>query len=837
MFDVFDAEAQPHINQSSNIIISLTAIQPDITSFKIREGFVNLEKNGSLISFYRLPDSLAQEIEKLESAIDDFKNGSIHPIRFRGIRVPFGVYEQRKPDTFMMRIRCTAGGATPVQLVRVGELAKKFGKPLIHVTTRQEMQLHDIQLDDVPDIMRELMAVGLSCRGGGGNTVRNIMASSDSGINPAEVFDVSPYAVSLSSRLIADPDSWNLPRKLKISFSSLKSDNALAVFNDLGFIAKQKNEQKGFQVWVAGGMGCRPRVSRLLFDFIPEDKVVHVCTAIKNLFFVYGNRKNKNSNRLRFLWDELGQTEFMALFHKEYDNIESRPDLKPEIQKIENHADTQNLVAHEASGAEFKTWKQRYVSSQKQVGLNSIRIPLNLGDLNADDAIKLGHSLSSFGENVLRFTMQQNILVRNIPDGYLGNIFQTVSEIESLSFLPAVIGNMVSCAGADTCTTGVCLSRDLTAAVQLELLKTDMINNLPGDLNINVSGCPNSCGQHHIGDLGLFGRVARKNGRVLPAYWVVTGANLDPAAPRLAEKVGWIPAKSLPAAITEILKNFEQKQAQFINFRDYLKNGGRRIISDICTKYQEEVPTFEEDNRFYFDWGDKSIFTINHMEHGECSAGVFDMIEVEMDAIKSNRHKLQTLKDRDEIRTTLWNVVYSAANMLLITRGSDPSTENEVFDDYKSHFFDTGLIPASFKEIVTSAQIKDLSALENQKDKVCDLGDVMIQLYHKMDNSLRFPGDPKVEANAEEVSPIDKSVDAKSKSFDKFKDLRGVTCPMNFVKTKVELAGLTSGQTLEILLDDGEPIENVPRSVKSEGHLIVLQEKTENYWRVVIEKA
>ncbi len=165
--------------------------------------------------FYQSPDNLAQEIDSFESAIPEFKAGTIHPIKFRGMRVPFGVYEQRKPNTFMMRIRCSGGGATPEQLIRVAELANKFGKPIVHATTRQELQLHDIQLEDIPTIMRELMTVGLSCRGGGGNTVRNIMASCDSGINPEEVFDVTPHTIALGSRLIADTTSWNLPNIMR----------------------------------------------------------------------------------------------------------------------------------------------------------------------------------------------------------------------------------------------------------------------------------------------------------------------------------------------------------------------------------------------------------------------------------------------------------------------------------------------------------------------------------------------------------------------------------------------------------------------------------------------
>lgn len=786
------------------------------------------------MNFYQLPGNTSEEIDVIETAIGDFKQGQLHPVKFRALRVPFGIYEQREKNTFMIRIRSTGGGATPEQLLRVAGLAREYGKPIIHITTRQEMQLHDINLDDTPTIMRELMKVGLSSRGGGGNTIRNVIASFDSGINPEEVFDVTPHAVALSSQLIGEPDSWNLPRKFKISFSSFTNDNALAVFNDLGYIARIEKGQRGFQVWVAGGMGCRPRIGRLLHDFIAEDKVLQVYSALKQLFLKHGNRKNKNANRIRFLWDELGEDKFLEIYRREYDQFEKNANLSLELVEVKNSADIPDIEPLELSGSGFETWKRRYVSTQNQPGLRSIEIPLNLGDISADDAVRLGNLLKSFGSNVLRFTIRQNIHIRNIPSAYLGNIFETVSQLQTLSADPGIIGKLVACTGANTCTTGVCFSQAAALAIQEKLLSSELGPDLPDELNINISGCPNSCGQHHTGDLGFFGRVARNNGRTFPAYWIYGGAELDSASPRFAEKMDWVPAKTLPSAIQEILEKYGHQKNRYPRFADYFMNGGRKEVAEICEKYQRDLPSFAEDSDFYTDWGAEKPFTTVHLGHGECSAGVYDMIEVEMDAIQENQQKAQTADSGAEVQKILWDLVYSAANMLLITRGVDPGSENEVFSEYLNHFFDTGLIPETYQEIVLAAQRRDLSALEKQKERVCELGDIMVQLYHKMDNSMRFPGEQEINpvTTAERQNPDE----TEGKQIDKSKDLRGVACPLNFVKTKIELAGMSTAQVLEILLDDGEPIDNVPRSVKSEGHLVLSQEKTDNYWTVVIEK-
>ena len=189
--------------------------------------------------------------------------------------------------------------------------------------------------------MKELYDIGLSSRGGGGNTVRNIMASYDSGVNPNECFDVTAHAVALSTLLIAQDDSWNFPRKFKISFSSTEKDNALAAFNDLGFIATIKDGQKGFKVYVAGGLGCRPRASKILHDFIPEDKVHQVTLAVKNLFLFYGNRKSKNSSRLRFLFEELGKVKFFDLYNQEFQKLKNTSKLELHYEQYINKNETQ----------------------------------------------------------------------------------------------------------------------------------------------------------------------------------------------------------------------------------------------------------------------------------------------------------------------------------------------------------------------------------------------------------------------------------------------------------------------------------------------------------------
>ncbi len=785
------------------------------------------------MNFYEIPNTFNAEIDSFEKSIHLFTQGDLHPTQFRAIRVPFGVYEQRTKGTFMLRIRSTAGGITPRQLQKVSEIAQRFCKPLVHVTTRQEVQLHDAQLEDIPEIVRELYSVGLSSRGGGGNTVRNIMASYNSGIHPDEVFDVTPHAVALSSRLIAEDDSWNFPRKFKVSFSSTNEDNALAAFNDLGFVATIRDGVRGFTVYVAGGMGCRPRLSKILHEFIGENLVYHVCSAVKNLYLEYGNRKTKNSGRLRFLWEELGEEQFREIYQRELKKTEAKEELTLTPAVYENQLASKQdigLTPKEIEGEDYLRWQRHYVTDQRQPGVKSVLIPLSLGDLKAQDGLKLSKFLDKFGENVLRMTMTQNIHVRNLPEEYLGNLYELVTEIETLSHLPKLCGEVIACTGANTCTTGVCLPQGVVPVLQKYLLNSGLNGDVLGNLRINISGCPNSCGQHHVGDLGIYGRIVRKNGKTLPGYWVTGGASIHPETRAYTKKCGWVAARDLPRLLVQILSRYESHAENGILFKEYFDNGGKEEITELCSHYSENIPNFVTDESYYYDWGANEEFTTAHMGHGECSAGIYDMIEVSMDAIKENLALSSKENDADIRGKRAWELVNASAGMLLVTRGIDPTTEFEIFQAYDNHFIDKGLVDKRFRILVQAAVKKDYSFLAENLVLAEELGREMIQLYHSMDNRLRFKNEVDADTNQDSVTPQPEQEN------ELFKDLRGVSCPMNFVKTKVELAKITVGQRLKIFLDDGEPIDNVPRSVTTEGHEILLQEKSGDHWTVVIEK-
>ncbi|MDA1353558.1 MAG: sulfurtransferase TusA family protein [bacterium] len=788
------------------------------------------------MQFYEVPDTLYAEQDKFELDIEEFKKGNIDPVKFKGIRVAHGVYEQRQPDTYMIRIRCAAGGITPTQLKKVAELGDLYGSGEVHFTTRQEVQVHDVKIDGVMPVIRGLNEVQLSSRGGGGNTIRNILTSPDSGVSLDEVFDVDPYAIALTTRMIHETDSWNLPRKFKIAFSKNSDDDSITQTTCLGFVAQVKDEQKGFAVYCAGGMGAKPMVGHELFDFVPDTKVYHVTKALKVMFDKHGNRRSKFSSRIKFLWKKLDREEFVRLFAEEYDKIKDDASLNLELPTLENAALDATIPVETAQGDAFELWKRRYVSAQKQAGLVSIKLPLVLGDLLRKDADKLSAFLAEFGENTIRCDRAQNMRLRNIPEAYLGNAFNIISKLEhTLVGHAPFIGNMINCTGAQTCKLGICLPRGLSSHIRERLTSSDLDLDAIPDFRLNMSGCPNTCGMHHIAHLGFFGKVGRKDGDMYPAYNVLTGGKVEMGHTQYAERQDELPVHFIPDFAHDFLKVWIDRKVKgtYDTYYDFLEAEGNDLVKSLCAQYKD-VPTFDENPDFYVDFGAKKRLSMDEIGTAECSAGVFDMIDVDRKSIKNNTKLLDQELGAEEDAKVLYRILFSSARMLLVTRGLDANTDEMVFSLFIKHFIKTGIVSDEFEDVVKVGRDASKDELVLHKDKVLGLAAAMTALYESMDDSLRFKTKDGDVINEIEAAEEESSATPKSSIIEK--DFRGVPCPMNFVKTKLVLEAMKSGEFLRIMLDDGEPIQNVPNSVKLEGHKVLSQTQLGAFWEVLIEK-
>jgi sulfite reductase (ferredoxin) len=780
---------------------------------------------------YKLPETLEDDIVRFASLADDYRQKRIEAVQFKAFRVPMGIYEQRQDEVYMSRIRTTGGVISPKQFSAVIETGKRYNSDLLHITTRQEIQLQNLRLDKIEPVMHDLQKTGLSTKGGGGNTVRNIMVSEYSGISAAEPFDTTPYAMELTSRLIAEPDSYLLPRKMKIAFSSDDEQIGYAAINDIGFVAKTKDGERGFRVYVGGGGGSKPSVGWLLFDFLPASELYAVAEALKKFFSEHGNRKNKNKARLRFVFYKSGEDETLRLIREYYQEAKkTAPTFYPQATGIERPEYSYHPASNAPAVSEsYLLWKKRYVMQQRQEGYNSILVPVLLGNIPLDDRKqieglqKLLTFINQFGEQTIRFTTSQNIRLRNIPDIALPELYQLLKAFVPDLHAPVLLNNIISCTGADTCRLGIGLSKELATAVRRELSRISPEPDELRDVRIHISGCPNSCGQQHWADIGFSGKILR-NDRVYPGYQVHLSAHRN-ISPKLAEPVGSISARDIPRFVRRLFEAYLNSGVQrYPSLTSYLESEGRNVALALIEEYRD-IPSFAEDKNYYFDWGAETVFSVVGRGTAECSAGLFDMIDVDLGIINARRDALKTGAGTTGKNSLLYDIVFSSSRMLLVTRGVEPKTTEDVFNLFIENFIEYGFVDDRFRDVVSMARDVKEYDFSSREDEIYALADRVIDLYKSMDDSLQFKNVPP--------APVER---IRESAAGKFKDLRGVACPMNFVQAKILLATMQSGERLEIWLDDGPPINNVPGSVRNEGHEIVEQKAKDDYWILIIKK-
>ena len=674
--------------------------------------------------------TLRADLDAFEKVVARFKAGAINESQFRIIRVPTGVYEQRENGTYMLRVRFPAGGVLPRHLRRLGEVSENFGNGLLHITTRQEFQIHRVPLDSMIPALRSLGEAGLSTKGGGGNTVRNITACVDSGVCRDEIFDVTPYAVAVTERLLTDPLSLQLPRKYKIAFAACGKDCAGATVHDLGFIARRQNGVDGFAVYVAGGMGGKSRLATLLHEFIPATGAFVVAEAIKRVFDKNGDRKNKHLARLRFLMEQIGLPKFRELYEAELTALRaSRPEpLK--IRPVPQLAPAPANGEGKQHSPEFDRWFAHNVAPQKQPGFYLVQIPLTLGDIPASKTAALADILAAHGDNVLWATQSQNAGLRWITAAELPVVHQKLAALGLAEPEAPGLRNLVACAGASTCRLGICLSRGLAKAVRSELSACKLDLDSLGDFSIHISGCPNSCGRHPIGNIGFSGAARRVDGNLIPFYAVQLGGRLAEGKTRFGTNVGAVPAKNAPAFVRDLLAAWQQSP-DAADFHQFVDRDGKKIAEEIL-KQHLAVPPIASRKEFYYDWDANALFSLAGRGQGECSAGVFDLIEVDL----ANAREAQEAG-------RFYAAALAATRALLVVQRAQSKSDVETFALFQKHFIEAGLVDTALSSVVASGARAAATADPTNKfdgapaDMAALVASVRL-LHESLDSSLRF---------------------------------------------------------------------------------------------------
>ena len=653
-----------------------------------------------------------KDIIELEKKIRLFKEGNIDEEKFRSLRLARGVYGQRQQGVQMIRIKLPYGKVTSKQLLRIADVADEYSTGRLHITTRQDIQIHYVDLERTPELWAQLERDEVTLREACGNTVRNVTASETAGIDPKEPFDVSPYAHAVFEYFLRNPIGQEMGRKFKVSFSSSDADTGLSYMHDLGFIAKLKDGVRGFKVLLAGGLGSQPRHGDVLYEFLPTDKIVPMMEGVIRVFDRYGERRSRAKARMKFLLKDIGLDGFKVLLEEEQLAIPIKTypidaDSYPKVSLTELKAPTVTIENEEA----YQQWKSINVISQKQEGYAAIGIKVLLGDFYTDKARQLAKLVEAYAAGEIRLSLRQNILIPYVKEELLPYFYQELSKLGFAETGYNKALDITACPGTDTCNLGIASSTGI--ATELErVIKAEYPQYVSNpDVVIKISGCMNACGQHSMANIGFQGMSIRtKDKLVAPALQVLLGGgNFGDGNGRFADKVVKIPSKRGPQALRLILDDFEAN-GKGQKFEDYYAEKGEPYFYAFL-KHLSDVDNLAADD--FIDWGNEEKYK-KEIGVGECAGVIVDLVATlffeSQEKIENAEAALREEKWAASIYYAYQSMVNSA-KALLTAEKTKVNTHASIIKDFDRLFVAAGKIDfdGSFEELVLQLNKKEPS--------------------------------------------------------------------------------------------------------------------------------
>ena len=589
------------------------------------------EDAGAIIPF------MEDEIQRFDAEVDRFRTGELDNTVFTPFRLRQGVYGQRQADVQMIRVKLPGGIISADMLDCFGEISEKYA-PLKkgHITTRENIQLHHIPLEQTSEVLRELGNVGLSTREACGNTVRNVVGPATAGVSPEEVFDPTPYLTAYVRFGVRHPITQNFPRKFKSAFTGNdQRDEVAAAIQDLTFVSQYQEvdgeQRKGFKVYCGGGTSIMPRLAKPLYEWVSEDDYLRVALAV---WTVFNNadilRKNRMMARLKVLIDKIGLDEFRTMVDAELANI-GPIDFRPLMVAEDIQAEDPPAQPASTNGADndpgYQAWLESNVESQRQDGYHVIYIKVVRGDLDPAQFHGLADIVRKYTGGKARTTQEQNIVLRWVPTGYLHDVWEALKALELAEAGHNHITNVVSCPGTDSCKLGITASMGLAKALRDEMSNWNGLSDDAGvgDIKIKMSGCPNGCGLHHIANIGFHGAAVKGvESQQIPAYELFLGGNygdnqvedsrIGTRVPRVK-----VPAKLVPSVLKEIVIHYKDNRAdESERFNDFLDRVGLEELTSVAARAQEVGHEAEGGGEMYFDWERTNQYVLERGE-GECA--------------------------------------------------------------------------------------------------------------------------------------------------------------------------------------------------------------------------
>ncbi|MBP38171.1 MAG: ferredoxin--nitrite reductase [Chloroflexi bacterium] len=569
------------------------------------------------------------EIANFEDQVKLFQSGAKDEIEFLRFRLRQGVYGQRQPDRQMVRVKLPFGGVTAHQLDVLGEVAEKFA-PLKkgHITTRENIQYHHVPLGESTDLLRTIGDAGMSSREACGNVVRNVVAAPSAGVSKDEVFDVTPYAGAYARYFLRHPTTQNMPRKSKVAFSGSEKDEAMVLMHDVGMVARIQDGKRGFKIVVGGGLATDAMMAETLKEFVPVEYLIKNCEAILRIFNRQDEeRKSIAKARIKFTIARLGIEKFRDMVDEELKGdwankvIDLDSLMYVDDESIDAPVVPTDATPEPTDDAVYDNWKRTNVEAQKQDGFNVVYVRVERGDIYANQWPSLADIARNFAGGRARFDQQQNIVFRWVRTESLFDIYKALGAIGLSEAGRETIRDVVTCPGTDSCKLGITSSMGLNQALGEALDEMGDLDPLVEKMHIKASGCPNSCGQHHIASIGFHGAVVKGPGGQVPAYELFLGGRSnEEAGTKIGERVkARIPAKRAPEALKSVLDTYLSERNDGEEFADFIERFGVAKFEEEFGKLKAELGPLDRDNiQTYMDWGKTVVYKLERGE-GECA--------------------------------------------------------------------------------------------------------------------------------------------------------------------------------------------------------------------------
>jgi sulfite reductase (ferredoxin) len=678
----------------------------------------------------KIPESLAREIDNFETEIALRKQGKIDERLFAETRLRRGVYGQRYdngqrhngktvqplgypsgeltkgPNTMwdapgMQRIKIPAGGLNAGQLETLADLAEEYSDGIAHVTTRQDFQLHYVHIEDTPSVMRRLAAANITTREACGNSVRNVTACPYSGVCPDEKFDVTPYSRALSKFLLGHPDTQSFGRKFKHSFSGCSQHACgLASMHDMGMVAATQiengKEKRGFAVSVGGGLGAVPYQAKLFDSFVPPEELLPLAQAISRVFARLGEKKNRSRARIKFLVQDLGIEKFKELVLEERKILPNDPRWTEFIEDAEKFEEKPLRPGGQVPllGSEsFQRWVKTNTRPQKQEGYTVVTIALPLGDITSNQLRSLADIARRFTKETIRSTVEQNIVLRWVSQSDLMELHKALDAAGLGDPGAGSIVDIAACPGTDTCKLGISSSRGLAAELRKRLHeKNFQLDDSVVKLHIKISGCFNSCGQHHVADLGFYGVSRKMSGYAVPHFQVVLGGEWEHNGASYGLPVIAIPSKNIPQVVSRLTDRYAANRKNGESFKDFVGRTGKvelkKMLEDLA-----RPPADSSDRSFFQDWGDPREYTLSDLGVGECAGEVVSSVEFDLAAAERELFEAQVALESGQIEhagETAYRSMVQAAKALVKIESSNIADDPAlIVREFRARFYDT----------------------------------------------------------------------------------------------------------------------------------------------------